>query len=484
MQRQNSLSSSQTTLTSSIYDVFDDCTCSQDDYEQQLTSLVQTKLAHRSKGVRRKLFTKFMDYYHFQGLPDCCKKHHCTSRYTHQEILKHQILLNSKNEEFKRMQIRKSIVKSTEDTVSKFLFKSDIVCIQAFKILHGCSNNMIFGGKVHSPKIRESAKCSEVLMWLDELSSYCDVMPDSADIHLPHASKKEVYWQFLVDHNEEQSKLPEQERKHGLSYNYFLKCWKNNRFNIKLRKQMRFAKCDTCVTNRETIRHSMSVTEKQQARDVLKAHYALVKKERHTYYAKRALAIKHPELYLSMIIDGSDMANYGLPYFHVNTKAQTGWKMRFGLMGVIVHGIAARAYMYHKHWSNDSNLTIEVIHRTLSTLQTLPPTLYLQLDNAASSNKNRYVFGYLAFLVQKRVFETIELTFLPVGHTHEDIDQMFSRFAVWLRLRDSFKKYPMTVVELTAVAKFKETLKESSCMRPLTGNCNLQQCRSQCAAVV
>ena len=137
-------------------------------------------------------------------------------------------------------------------------------------------------------------------------------------------------------------------------------------------------------------------------------------------------------------------------------------------------------------WSNDFNLTIEVIHRTLSTLQTLPPTLYLQLDNAASSNKNRYVFGYLAFLVQKRVFETIELTFLPVGHTHEDIDQMFSRFAVWLRahsahtladffeaLRESFKKYPMTAVELTAVAKFKEMLKESSCMRPLTGHCNL-----------
>ena len=45
----------------------------------------------------------------------------------------------------------------------------------------------------------------------------------------------------------------------------------------------------------------------------------------------------------------------------------------------------------------------------------------------------RHVFGFLHYLVLKGVFDNIYVSFLPVGHTHEDIDQMFSRFAVYLK---------------------------------------------------
>jgi hypothetical protein len=40
---------------------------------------------------------------------------------------------------------------------------------------------------------------------------------------------------------------------------------------------------------------------------------------------------------------------------------------------------------------------------------------------------------FLFLLVHHGVFERIIITYLPVGHTHEDIDQMFSRFAMALR---------------------------------------------------
>jgi hypothetical protein len=59
----------------------------------------------------------------------------------------------------------------------------------------------------------------------------------------------------------------------------------------------------------------------------------------------------------------------------------------------------------------------------------LPKTLFIQMDNAAGENKNKYVFGFLSNLVAKGVFETIVVSFLPVGHTHEDIDQIFSQLA-------------------------------------------------------
>ena len=51
-----------------------------------------------------------------------------------------------------------------------------------------------------------------------------------------------------------------------------------------------------------------------------------------------------------------------------------------------------------------------------------PPHLLLQLDNAANDNMNCYVFMFLSLLTAIGVFITIEVGFLLVGHTHEDID--------------------------------------------------------------
>jgi hypothetical protein len=82
------------------------------------------------------------------------------------------------------------------------------------------------------------------------------------------------------------------------------------------------------------------------------------------------------------------------------------------------------------HWPKGANATIEVIQRTLRHLESqgpLPEVLYLQMDNCWRENKNRYLFGYLALLVFRRIFRTVFIHFLPKGHTHEDIDQMFSR---------------------------------------------------------
>jgi hypothetical protein len=52
----------------------------------------------------------------------------------------------------------------------------------------------------------------------------------------------------------------------------------------------------------------------------------------------------------------------------------------------------------------------------------LPRRLYLQLDNSPKDNKNQFLFGFLSFLTTQKVFEEIQLGFLLVGHTHEDID--------------------------------------------------------------
>ena len=83
---------------------------------------------------------------------------------------------------------------------------------------------------------------------------------------------------------------------------------------------------------------------------------------------------------------------------------------------------------------NDANLTITIIHDVVTHWSgILPEVLYLQLDNTSRENKNQVLFGYLNMLVELGIFKKIKVGFLLVGHTHDHIDQMFSRFSVTLR---------------------------------------------------
>jgi hypothetical protein len=70
----------------------------------------------------------------------------------------------------------------------------------------------------------------------------------------------------------------------------------------------------------------------------------------------------------------------------------------------------------------------------------IPKKLLLQLDNTTKQNKSKFLFGYLAFLLLRGTFDHVLVSFLPVGHTHEDIDQMFSRFSVKLRSMDALSR--------------------------------------------
>ncbi|XP_060551751.1 uncharacterized protein LOC132713258 [Ruditapes philippinarum] len=65
-------------------------------------------------------------------------------------------------------------------------------------------------------------------------------------------------------------------------------------------------------------------------------------------------------------------------------------------------------------------------------LEFIPDILYLQMDNCYGQNKNKYTLGFLARLIEEKIFKKVKLSFLLVGHTHEDVDQVFSRFSVWI----------------------------------------------------
>ncbi|KAL3682798.1 hypothetical protein R1sor_000820 [Riccia sorocarpa] len=57
----------------------------------------------------------------------------------------------------------------------------------------------------------------------------------------------------------------------------------------------------------------------------------------------------------------------------------------------------------------------------------LPHVFMLQMDNSAKDNKNVHVLAFCSELVIRGVFETVGVNFLMVGHTHEDVDVLFSK---------------------------------------------------------
>ncbi|KAL3694056.1 hypothetical protein R1sor_007707 [Riccia sorocarpa] len=62
-----------------------------------------------------------------------------------------------------------------------------------------------------------------------------------------------------------------------------------------------------------------------------------------------------------------------------------------------------------------------------TTFTKLPRAFLLQMDNSAKDNKNIHVLAFCSELVKRGIFETVDVNFLMVGHTHEDIDALFSK---------------------------------------------------------
>jgi hypothetical protein len=131
---------------------------------------------------------------------------------------------------------------------------------------------------------------------------------------------------------------------------------------------------------------------------------------------------------------------WGLPHFAETGKDDGKDKLKVHLIGALVHGHGSFVYTVYEDVQHDSNLTVECLTRTLKHVDNsnkpMPKKLHIQLDNTCRENKNVYMYAWCSWMVARGAFEEIQVSFLPVGHTHEDIDQFFSRISVHLRVVD------------------------------------------------
>lgn len=255
-------------------------------------------------------------------------------------------------------------------------------------------------------------------------------MPDCSQLHLPYFEKKHVYERFKMQWREQDGTgnilaVP--------TYAYFITVWQSYCQDIKCRRVHRFSKCDVCEQLRQQLADAgMDRLKTDALRELQKKHHQFVEKERLQYYKNRELARKLPKKFASIIIDGASQSAYGLPHWPYETKAtQRGHKIGVHLTGILEHASPNNLTlltMTDEH-KTGANHVIEALHRWISRKEMegrLPDVLFVQVDNCTRENKNRYFFSYIECLVALEVFSEIQVSFLPVGHTHEDIDQSFS----------------------------------------------------------
>ena len=198
----------------------------------------------------------------------------------------------------------------------------------------------------------------------------------------------------------------------------------------------------------------LTCTSAANAKCAMMMHLEVAAGERRHFYDNNALAERGTD-YCSMIIDGMTQHTTALPHFDRTVKGLDKDNVDVHCVGSIIAGVGNFMEFSYANLPNNANLLIDTLHRNILRVHQhrrlkglgMPSVLCVELDNC-NTNKSKALMAYCVHLVKMRVFTRIEISFMLVGHTHENIDQIFSTYSVKLRTVKAF-----TLESLMQVAK-------------------------------
>lgn len=301
--------------------------------------------------------------------------------------------------------------------------------------------------KKKSQKVGSQAKTGATVFFIVWLIAFANKVGDKlpfgdssvnkTEIRLPYPSKTmvyDIYKNFVENKDTTSTDKP-------LSLAAATRTWKHDEElrHIKLAKYKEgFSKCDVCCQYAIDSSLQMTAAEREALDIKFYSHICETRKERTQYYASKCKALLHPEDCLSLIMDAMDQRKTAIPFFLNPSKSIAGeYVLKTKLMGVKVHGIGHYLYFSTNQICHDSNFSVECLRRTILKLHDqhqgkLPRTLYIQSDNGPDMKSKQFI-AFCAYLVEKGVFEKVKLSYLIVGHTHEDIDQYFSCISRYIK---------------------------------------------------
>ena len=351
--------------------------------------------------------------------------------------------------------------------------------VKAFCFAHGLNErtlakkrslfNKLRQGSIPGKRQRPSKRSNSELFFSAWLQHYGeevgDKMPfgegDQHQIRLPFQKKCHVwrvYNTWFTLHNTTSTNTPLPQKK-------ALKLWKSHPDlkHIKCAKYKQgFSKCSACLRYRRKLQKQMTAAERSELDSNFMAHIEETRLERMQYYKAKIKAISNPTCCLSIIMDAMDQRKTKVPFHNNPPKEINGQDpLNTKVIAVIVHGHGTFLYWVTDEITHDSNLSVECLRRTLIKVKAergfLPETLYLQLDNGPD-NKSKHFLAFISYLVEQKIFHKVKLSYLIVGHTHEDVDQYFSCISRFI------KKVLQTIYTLPEfLAALSDSFKTAKC---------------------
>ena len=156
---------------------------------------------------------------------------------------------------------------------------------------------------------------------------------------------------------------------------------------------------------------------------------------------------------LVIIIDSMDKTKFAWPRFSFPRRPHDLGDIvrpRITFTIAMAHGYCIDMYAAPEELNHGSDAFLEVLCRTIDHVRRIcqqrqipfPRHLVIQSDNTVAQAKNQDVSFFFAFLVSRRLFLSVNLMFLVVGHTHEDIDQLFGVVVSLILQLGSFETIP------------------------------------------
>ena len=215
-----------------------------------------------------------------------------------------------------------------------------------------------------------------------------------------------------------------------------------------IRQRSQHTRCSICVRHKlvlKRLRRNLPARKAQM--DTYRAHLRKQYEDRVRYWKSRsdsrmAEATSEGVMRIAVTIDSIDHSKFAWPRATAMDAKEFGQFIRptLGVTAALIHGYAVLFFVSEPHMAHDSSWTSEIIACCLNFLKDKFPLLDMRNvhlschgDNSSKELKNNSVMRLLSGLVAVRRLKGASLGTLQSGHSHEDIDQMFSSLATHIR---------------------------------------------------
>ena len=397
--------------------------------------------------------------------------------------------------------------------MNSFVIESEVFCHQSATVLLNLSKYMVGqvvkehsqgyfnshhgnnGNFYRSPK-RDKA----IAFILQFAEKHCENLPDKQEMRLPaYISVKEVFGNYV---EQVPAYLQLKVREFYKIFKLYFKDVARPPLGlprVKMMPRNTHPVCNECNQVNILKKTAKNESERIYAVERKRQHMLEIKQKYIQFCERKELSVQFPEDYIHINMDDIDQEKMRSPHNLQRTKDSSGMlKLENHCTGVIAtNGKLAgdrKIFMFlnNNQFPQDSNKTVSILFNVLLTLKKdlggkLPRKLFIQSDNCGRDLKNQNVLAFYWILVDLDIFEEIIVSHLDVGHTHGEVDQIFSIIATRLQKiemptfetliselkRTQINGHFMVVEELTHTTDFVGHMLQY--LQPINGHTNFFQ---------